>query len=40
MLRKLLYLVESPQFVAFFEREWDAGQKYENLHLVGFREQI
>ena len=40
MLRKLLYLVESPQLVAFFKRIGYAGQKYEYLHLVGFREQI
>ena len=40
MLRELLYLVESPQLVAFFKRIGYAGQKYEYLHLVGFREQI
>ena len=39
-LRKLLYLVECPQLVAFFERIGNAGQEDENLHLIKFREQI
>ena len=40
MLRELLYLVESPQLVAFFERIGYAGQKDKDFHLIGFREQI
>ena len=37
MLGKLLYLVESPQLIAFFERKRNAGQEDKNLHLIGFR---
>ena len=36
---ELLYLVESSQLVAFFERIRDAGQENENLHLIGIRWQ-
>lgn len=39
VLCKLLYLIECPQFITFFKREWDAWQENKNLHLVGIREQ-
>ena len=34
VLGKLLYLVECPQFIAFFKRIGDTGQKDKNLHLI------
>ena len=39
VLGELLYLVESPQLVAFFKRIGYAGQKDKDFHLIGFRGQ-
>ena len=36
VLRKLFYLVERPQLVAFFKRIRNAGQEDKYLHHVGF----
>ena len=33
-LGELLYLVESPQLIAFFKREGNAGQEYKDLHYL------